>query len=113
MVNTLQISEYLLYYPSLYSVSHIVSRLAKVQCNVNMYVDTYCINTAIYVFSHFFSITSFTTAFLVHVDVYNIHFISVVRYVLAIIKIPFDQEAVGIIIVQKVVLCACLDKHVN
>lgn len=77
-----------------------------------MYLDTYIIRIAIRVFHHFLIITSFNTAFLVHVGLYEEDRISKSLNDLAKSVLSFE-EATGIIVVQKVVGCACLDMYVN
>ena len=76
----------------------------------DMYVDTYNFTTSTRVFTNFFSIASFITAFLI--GVMRTRMLKNIPAKSSIL--PFvDQEAVGMLVVQKVVLRACLDMHVN
>ena len=75
-----------------------------------MYVDTYNFANNTRVFTNFFSIASFNTAFLIGV----MRSRNIMNVAEKIDMLPFvDQEAVGMLVVQKVVLRACLDMHVN
>ena len=75
----------------------------------NMYVDTYSTITSTRVFTNFFNIASFNTAFLS--DVISLRNPTKSRTKKTVSFL--DQEAVGLLVVQKVVLRACLDMHVN
>ena len=75
-----------------------------------MFVDTYNFANNTRVFTNFFSIASFNTAFLIGV----MRSRNIMNVAAKIDMLPFvDQEAVGMLVVQKVVLCACLNMHVN
>ena len=75
----------------------------------NMYVDTYKTTPSTRVFSHFLNIASFNTTFLSDAILYRTPTNTVTKNSLSFL----DQEAVGLLVVQKVVLRACLDMHVS